>query len=108
MTVMATARAAASTYPHISKDPGICGGKACIEGTRIRVLDIVGLHRQGYKPEEMLNMYASPLTLAQVYAALAYAYDHPDEIEASIRAGRRAAAEIDRARARFLKQRRAR
>ena len=29
-----------TSYPHISKDPGICGGKACIEGTRIRVLDV--------------------------------------------------------------------
>ena len=107
MGVMATARAAA-TYPHISKDARICGGKACIEGTRIRVLDIVGLHRQGYKPEDMLPMYASPLTLAQVHAALAYYYDHPGEIEASIREGRKAVAQIEREQARLFKQRRAR
>ena len=39
MNVIATARAA---YPHIEKTPGVCGGKACIDGTRIRVPDIVG------------------------------------------------------------------
>ena len=26
---------------HIAKTPGICGGKACIAGHRIRVMDIV-------------------------------------------------------------------
>src|SRR5436309_2339580 len=29
---------------HISKTPGVCGGKACIAGHRIRVMDIVVLH----------------------------------------------------------------
>jgi hypothetical protein len=31
----------------------------------------------------MLDIYATPLTLAQIHAALAYYYDHKDEIEAS-------------------------
>ncbi len=100
---MATAKA--TLLPsHITKTPGVCGGKACIDGTRIRVLDIVGLHRRGLKPEEMLNVYASPLTLAQVYAALSYAYDHPDEIEADLEKDRQAADEIDRAREEYLKR----
>ena len=77
------ATAAKSVYAHITKDPKVCGGKACIDGTRIRVMDIVGLHHHGYMPEQMLNVYATPLTLAQVHAALAYYYDHKDEIEAS-------------------------
>ncbi|MGH9322579.1 MAG: DUF433 domain-containing protein [Vicinamibacteria bacterium] len=72
-------------YPHISRDPEVCGGKACIDGTRIRVMDIVGLHQHGYVPEKMLNVYSSPLTLAQVYAALTYYDDHPEEIEASFK-----------------------
>ena len=38
-------------YPHIEKTPGVCGGKACIGGTRIRVLDIVGLRRRVFEPE---------------------------------------------------------
>jgi len=70
-------------YAHISKDAEVCGGRACIDGTRIRVMDIVGLHQHGYTPEQMLNVYATPLTLAQVHAALTYYYDHPGEIDAS-------------------------
>ena len=70
-------------YAHISKDAEVCGGRACIDGTRIRVMDIVGLHQHGYRPEQMLNVYATPLTLAQVHAALTYYYDHAGEIEAS-------------------------
>ena len=73
----------AQVYAHISKDPEVCGGKACIDGTRIRVMDIVGLHQHGYTPEQMLSVYSVPLTLAQVYAALTYYYDHPGEIEDS-------------------------
>ncbi len=53
-----------SAYPHIEKTPGVCGGKACISGIRVRVLDIVGLRWRGFEPEEMLRMYAVPLTLA--------------------------------------------
>src|SRR5260370_14762281 len=40
------------------------------------------LKRQGYSPERMLEAYPS-LNLAQVYAALSYSYEHPEEIEAS-------------------------
>jgi len=105
MTVMATARAtAAGTYAHITKDPKVCGGRACIDNTRIRVIDIVGLQRSGMKPEKMLNMYSAPLTLAQVHAALAYAYDHPDEIEADLRKDDETAEQMDRDREEYLKR----
>ena len=108
MSVMATARTAVAAYPHIEKTPGVCGGKACIDGTRIRVLDIVGLHRRGLKPEDMLDTYAVRLTLAQVYSALAYYHDHKAEIEAEVREDRKAVTRIERDRTRFLKQHRAR
>jgi uncharacterized protein (DUF433 family) len=80
--VMATA--SKMVYAHITKDPKVCGGKACLDDTRIRVMDIVELARQGKKPEEMLHVFAVPLTLAQVHAALAYYYDHQEEIERSV------------------------
>jgi uncharacterized protein (DUF433 family) len=71
-------------YPHISRKAGVCGGKACIDGTRIRVLDVVALHAQGYTIEGMLEHFDSrPLTFAEVYSALAYFHDHKDEIETS-------------------------
>ena len=101
---MATARTVVGDYPHIEKTPGVCGGKACITGTRIRVLDIVGLRRRGFEPEEMLRMYGVPLTLGQVHAALAYYYDHPEEIETSIREGRRLVARVRRNQARVSRQ----
>ncbi len=63
--------ATATVYSHITKDPEVCGGKACVDGTRVRVLDLVCLMRQGLSPEEMLGAYPS-LNLAQVYAALSY------------------------------------
>jgi uncharacterized protein (DUF433 family) len=73
-------------YSHITKVPGVCGGRPAIDDTRVRVLNIVYLHKQGYTPEKMLEEY--PLTLAQVHAALAYYYDHQDEIEGYIQEDR--------------------
>ena len=62
--------------------------------------------RRGFEPEEMLRMYAVPLTLAQVHATLAYYYDHPEEIDASTREGRRLVAHVRRGRAQVLRQQR--
>ena len=103
-SIMATAAKTVS-YPHIEKTPGVRAGKACIEGTRIAVVDIVLLHKRGYRPEEMLDYYVRPLTLAQVHSALVYYYDHPEEIEADIADGRRVEAEIESERARHLEGR---
>lgn len=101
-TVMATAALATTGYAHITKNPRVCGGKACIDGTRIRVMDIVCLEREGKKPEEMLNVFATPLTPGQVHAALAYYYDHREEIEASFAEEEGIEDEIDRDRAEYL------
>jgi uncharacterized protein (DUF433 family) len=99
----AMATAAKTVYSHVTKDPEVCGGKACIDGTRIRVVDIVSLKRQGYTPERMLEAYPS-LNLAQVYAALSYSYEHPGEIEASFEEDRGWQAEHERARAEHLRK----
>ena len=97
------ATAAKTVATHITKDPRVCGGKACIDSTRIRVMDIVLLQRQGLKPEDMIEYFSVPLSLAQVHGALAYYYDHPEEIEADISDGKRVEAEIERDRALHLK-----
>jgi uncharacterized protein (DUF433 family) len=69
----------------ITKTPGVCGGKACIAGHRIRVMDIVVLHeKRGMTPEQIAAQYPS-ITLADVYAALAYYFDNREEIEADFR-----------------------
>jgi len=70
-------------YRNIEKVPGRCGGQAVICGTRVRVAIILGCHRQGMTIEEILQGYPH-LRPSDVHDALAYAYEHPDEIEADI------------------------
>jgi uncharacterized protein (DUF433 family) len=77
------ANAAAETYPHISSDPEICGGRACITGTRVKVMDIVFAYVRGRTPAELQDDFSRHLTLAEVHAALAYYYDHQAEIDAA-------------------------
>ena len=89
----------------ITKDPRVCGGKACIDNTRIRVIDIVQLKSEGHAPEQMQDVFAVPLTLAQIHLALAYAAAHPEEIEAAFAAGDQALQQIERDRADFLERR---
>ena len=70
---------------HITKTPGVCGGRACIAGHRIRVMDIVGWHeRAGYTVAQIVDMFPG-ISRADVHAALAYYYDNVDEIEGDFR-----------------------
>jgi uncharacterized protein (DUF433 family) len=67
---------------HISKTPGVCGGKACIAGHRVRVLDIATLYEgAGLTPQQIVERLPT-ITLADVHAAIAYFLDHREEIEA--------------------------
>jgi uncharacterized protein (DUF433 family) len=70
-------------YRNIEKVPGVCGGQAVIAGSRIRVATILVWHRQGIGVEE-IHTYYPHLRISDIYDALAYAYDHLDEIEADI------------------------
>lgn len=66
---------------HIVKTPGMMGGKPHIDGHRIRVSDIVIWHEKlGWSPDEIVDQFPG-LSLADVYAALAYYFDHRAEIE---------------------------
>lgn len=66
---------------HIAKTPDVCGGRARIAGHSIRVMDIVALHEyRKMSPAEIVETYPT-ITLADVFAALAYYHDHRDEIE---------------------------
>ena len=100
---MASAKATI-VYSHITKDPEVCGGRACIDGTRIRVADIACLQREGYAPERMLEVYPS-LNLAQVHAALSYYYENPQEIDSALQEDREVAQKIESDRANFLRNR---
>jgi uncharacterized protein (DUF433 family) len=70
-------------FRNIEKDPTRCGGQPVVAGTRIRVATILACYRQGLTVEEIVQQYV-PLKPADVHDALAYAYDHLDEIEASL------------------------
>lgn len=73
------------TTAHITQTPGVCGGKPCIAGRRIRVQDIYVWHElNGMSVDEIANQY--DLTLAQIYAALTYYFDHIEEIQADVKA----------------------
>jgi uncharacterized protein (DUF433 family) len=100
--VMATA--AKVVYTHIVKEPGYCGGKAAIDNTRIRVNNVVWLHKEGLTPAQILEHYPD-LSLAQVHAALAYYYDHVEEIEAELARDDEAAADFERRKAELLAKR---
>lgn len=69
------------TVNRIEKTEGVCGGRACIAGHRVRVMDIFVWHeKRGYCPDEIVEMFPG-ITLADVYAALSYYFDHRQEIE---------------------------
>jgi uncharacterized protein (DUF433 family) len=69
---------------HIESTPGIAGGKPRIAGRRITVQNIVIWHeRMGKSADEIATEY--DLTLADVYAALAYYFDHRSEIDRAIK-----------------------
>lgn len=75
--------AAKTLDQHIKATPGIAGGKPRIAGHRITVQNIVIWHEQmGKSADEIAAEYS--LDLADIYAALAYYFDHRSEIDQAI------------------------
>ena len=67
----------------ISRDTDLHHGSPCIDGTRMRVADIVVEWRYGEsEPACIADKY--DLSLSQVYGALAYYHERPTEIDAEI------------------------
>ena len=65
---------------HIEITPGVCGGRPRFPGHPIRVPDIyVWRERMGESPDDNVSEIPQ-LTLADIYAALAWFWDHRDEI----------------------------
>lgn len=80
---------------HIEVTPGVAGGKPRIAGHRVTVQDVVIWHeRLGIGADEIAAEY--DLTLADVYAALAYYYDHRAELDEAIRSDESYVAELRR------------
>lgn len=63
----------------ITINPEQCGGRPCIRGMRIRVIDILDLYAAGLTPQEILQEMPD-LEMEDLIAALKYAaqrLDHP-------------------------------
>jgi uncharacterized protein (DUF433 family) len=69
----------------ITRDAPIRGGRPRVAGTGVTVQRIVGWYKLGLSVEEIVDEFGH-LTLAQVYAALAYYHANREEIEAAIAA----------------------
>ena len=67
----------------IIRDRKICGGKACIKGTRIRVIDIVERYKLlKEKPGVIASAFDTPID--SVFTALSYYYRHTAEMKKEI------------------------
>jgi uncharacterized protein (DUF433 family) len=68
-------------HPYIISRKNYCGGSPVIVGTKFPVRAVVHyVLKQGLAPEELVQEFPH-LTLAQIYDALSYYYDHKDDIE---------------------------
>lgn len=66
---------------HIHIVEGARGPKPCIVGTRIRVIDVLGWYQEhGWSAAKIVEEFPQ-LTQADVYAALAYYWDHKEELD---------------------------
>lgn len=77
-------------HPHIVRSEGVHGVRPIIRGTGVSVQTIVEQTRLGRSPAQIVEDYDGVLTLAQVYDALSYFYEHQAEIEQSIARNRAA------------------
>jgi uncharacterized protein (DUF433 family) len=67
-------------HPHIVRVQGVQGGDPIVHGTGRTVRGVAELSRQ-MSLEELAQEYEGSLTLAQLFDALSYYYDHQGEID---------------------------
>lgn len=78
----------------IVTDDGVLHGLPRIEDTRVSVLHVYDMVVGGADPAEVAD--ALDVTLGRVYEALAYYYDHPDEMREVREREEAALAELER------------
>lgn len=61
-------------HPHISVDPNVCHGQACVAGTRILVSVVLDNLAAGLSHEGIIRSYPR-LTVDAIQACIAYAAD---------------------------------
>jgi uncharacterized protein (DUF433 family) len=71
---------------HIERRDDECGGQPYVVGTDVRVVDVYNWHElQRCTPEQIVSEHPQ-LTLADIHSALAYYFDHRDEIQRDLKA----------------------
>jgi len=79
---MTTTPATSTSYEHVQIDPN---GVPIITGSTMKVVELVMAQMaHGWSPEE-LHFQHPDLTLGQIHSALAYYWDHQEELDADIR-----------------------
>ncbi len=81
MSMSTPAKLPSSGYRYIASVPGVRGGHAIVEGTRIGVHDVIALLQTGETVDSVVANCFPTLTRAQVYECLAYYEDHRGEID---------------------------
>ena len=72
MTSEPQGRQSMKSFPRITFDPAVMGGKACIRGLRVAVGTVVGLLAAGRSPEDIVKAYPY-LDREDIEESLAYA-----------------------------------
>jgi uncharacterized protein (DUF433 family) len=81
----------ATAYRHIELDDK---GTPVVAGTRTRLAEVVLLHLAYDWNADEIRRQQPHLSLSQIHSALAYYYDHQQEVEQDIENRRRSADEI--------------
>lgn len=64
---------------HIVSEPDVSAGRPHINGSRVRVQDVAAFQEGGWDARKIADELSLPI--AQIHAALAYYFDHQDEID---------------------------
>lgn len=67
----------------IERTPGVSGGRPCLAGTGMPVIQIAVHYRRGETPRRMLRRYPH-LDAPRIHAAIAYYLLHQEEMDAEI------------------------
>jgi uncharacterized protein (DUF433 family) len=68
-------------YRYIVRTPGVRGGNAAVEGTRVGVHDVIGLLQNGETIDSLRQNCFPQLSRAQIFECLAFYEDHRGEID---------------------------
>lgn len=80
---MAAQKKKTSLLSYVERKTSVCGGRPVITGTRFPVSSVVIHYQRGLTAEDILGDFPQ-LKPAQVYGALAYYFEHQQELDTEI------------------------